>query len=931
MAYITTAQADDIIQDTGNTLGWGGLREGEKEGFVQRASNRLEVIPFISDDQGLSAGGYHTRPRFVNGFKSKPASDENTYPIEPNLAIAVAQLALFYARNPNQGYHQLRDFDTDRSPLRDLPIEVRNALLPYLPAPLKNAEQVDSPDILRAGTALAFTDSAPRITSSATPGPSAPTITSTDQLPEGQQNLYFTKARASMTAQEAFKAGTNIEFIRDASGTIEIVGANPGDTIGSTNDLTEGNRNLYFTNARARGAFSFDSDCLIEMVQSTGLFRNNLDNFDPVVMELLDFYLLVGSSKLTKNYDANSLDLTIDVDPAQVVKAGSGITRTIDSTGAAVLSADPGGAIALGDLSNVTEVNKVVGSALAWNGSQWAPAAPGTGSGGGGGLTFGSFTTETNFIGVDKTSATVPFFNASGTPRKMTIEQLEEITEPIHTKYIEITGTQASPLTYRTTLVNFAAGNFNITKTLVNNVLSAITVFFWPHNAAQALRFKQLFTENIRFELKSGNKFFIGVVQRAGAAVPGAAAILSATMRIQGPDGRNYVSEGGTFATGDAITFISHGRNVEWLDTQTVPSQTDKFRVPTSKGMWDSILGRAATSEDVARGTKSNVFLTPQSAPALLQSAEAQETRTGYTYSNIENDLNKRVYTLTDGEWDINETGAALTALHADIRPGSNVRIEAATDSGIFVEGTVGISYLTSNVGIHFTLTDRSSAGTLANNAALKIITEGAISRLINDRLPDAVTKPRVYAQAKSILVAGSNTTLTLDDTNSSITIAAESGGGGGGGWTMLAKQTFNGSESSKTFTGIPATANIIRLLMRDVRPPGNFRIRPNSSTHIDRVYSSDNYPVRSALRSQTSQGVLIDCSNLWCEGEVVFTRFDGTQYLVSGQYVAHSNTLGYMGQVGGRYGNNENITSLLIEHPTGSNFTYGELAVWYQ
>ena len=71
----------------------------------------------------------------------------------------------------------------------------------------------------------------------------------TDDVNEGSSNRYFTQARA----RNAFTYGNGIQH--DGSGTISVTQSDI-----NTDNLTEGSTNIFFTNARARGAFSTGGD-----------------------------------------------------------------------------------------------------------------------------------------------------------------------------------------------------------------------------------------------------------------------------------------------------------------------------------------------------------------------------------------------------------------------------------------------------------------------------------------------------------------------------------------------------------------------------------------------------------------------------------------------------------------------------------------------
>jgi cytoskeletal protein CcmA (bactofilin family) len=81
----------------------------------------------------------------------------------------------------------------------------------------------------------------------------------TDQVVEGSSNSYFTQARA----RNAFTYGNGIEH--DGSGTITVTQSDI-----NTDNLTEGSTNLFVTNSRTRGALSASGD--LGYNASTGVF-----------------------------------------------------------------------------------------------------------------------------------------------------------------------------------------------------------------------------------------------------------------------------------------------------------------------------------------------------------------------------------------------------------------------------------------------------------------------------------------------------------------------------------------------------------------------------------------------------------------------------------------------------------------------------------
>ena len=81
----------------------------------------------------------------------------------------------------------------------------------------------------------------------------------TDDLTEGSSNRFFTQART----RNAFTYGTGIQH--DGSGTLSVTQSDI-----DTDNVTEGSTNIFFTDARARGAFSVTGD--LGYNASTGVF-----------------------------------------------------------------------------------------------------------------------------------------------------------------------------------------------------------------------------------------------------------------------------------------------------------------------------------------------------------------------------------------------------------------------------------------------------------------------------------------------------------------------------------------------------------------------------------------------------------------------------------------------------------------------------------
>ena len=92
----------------------------------------------------------------------------------------------------------------------------------------------------------------------------------TDDIAEGAGNLYFTDERAQDAFGALLSGGTQTNITvtyDDAAGTVSFVAEN-GVADSTTDDLTEGSTNLYFTDARAQAAVAADITAAIDAVDT---------------------------------------------------------------------------------------------------------------------------------------------------------------------------------------------------------------------------------------------------------------------------------------------------------------------------------------------------------------------------------------------------------------------------------------------------------------------------------------------------------------------------------------------------------------------------------------------------------------------------------------------------------------------------------------
>lgn len=160
----------------------------------------------------------------------------------------------------------------------------------------------------------------------------------TDDLTEGATNLYYTDERAQDAVNSLLTGGTDISLSYDDvndSLTIDYVGSG-GSSISTTDDLTEGSTNLYYTDNRARNSLSasgdlsydsstgdfsvttykstdFDSDFSGKDTDDLSEGASNLYYTDERAQDAVDS-LLVAGTNISLTYDDANDSLTIDHD-----------------------------------------------------------------------------------------------------------------------------------------------------------------------------------------------------------------------------------------------------------------------------------------------------------------------------------------------------------------------------------------------------------------------------------------------------------------------------------------------------------------------------------------------------------------------------------------------------------------------------------------
>jgi hypothetical protein len=262
---------------------------------------------------------------------------------------------------------------------------------------------VTSSDITE-GTRLYYTDSRARLAISSISDANITSLISYDDttgqikyrantsyITEGS-NLYFTNTRADARA-DARIAASSINALSDVdtvtsaptngqvltwtgsawtpssvsggSGAVSSVNTKTGAVVLSTDDITEGTSNLYFTNSRWDTRLASRTTDNLSEGSTNKYFSNTLAR-----------NALAAGTGLSYNSSTGTFSLSTNTD--NVTEGSSNLYYTSTRFDTRL------GQSNLNQLADVTNTTPTTGQALAWNGSAWAPTTISSGGGGGG-------------------------------------------------------------------------------------------------------------------------------------------------------------------------------------------------------------------------------------------------------------------------------------------------------------------------------------------------------------------------------------------------------------------------------------------------------------------------------------------------------------------------------------------------------------------
>ena len=220
----------------------------------------------------------------------------------------------------------------------------------------------------------------------------------TSYITEGS-NLYFTNTRADARADvrigaSSINALADVDTVTTAptngqvltwtgsawtpssvsggSGAVSSVNTKTGAVVLSTDDITEGTTNLYFTNSRWDTRLASRSTDNLSEGSTNKYFSNTLAR-----------NAMAAGTGLSYNSSTGTFTLNTSTD--NVTEGSSNLYYTSTRFDTRL------GQSNLNQLADVSNTTPTTGQARAWNGSTWAPTTISSGGGGGGGTSSGIF------------------------------------------------------------------------------------------------------------------------------------------------------------------------------------------------------------------------------------------------------------------------------------------------------------------------------------------------------------------------------------------------------------------------------------------------------------------------------------------------------------------------------------------------------------
>ena len=151
-------------------------------------------------------------------------------------------------------------------------------------------------------------------------------LATTDELPEGSTNLYYTNERVDDRVASLITAGSNVSVsYDDANGTLTISATEDNLSNNTTDDLAEGSTNQYFTTARVVASISTDNTLSyssgVVSMPASGVTAGSYGSASLVPIITVDAQGRVTAASTTSvagvtDFDYNTATGVLDIDTA---------------------------------------------------------------------------------------------------------------------------------------------------------------------------------------------------------------------------------------------------------------------------------------------------------------------------------------------------------------------------------------------------------------------------------------------------------------------------------------------------------------------------------------------------------------------------------------------------------------------------------------
>ena len=259
--------ADGLINDASNlsTEVWSAYKTNTEIGLAQQAAedhadqavaDLVGSAPALLNTLQELAAAIDNDPETINNLQSLAAGKQDSLTAGSNIDITGATISVTGLDTADVAEDASRLYFTNQRALdaTSAAYDASGAAATAEQNAKDYADGLTTSDIAE-GTNLYFTNQRAIDAVGGTIGDQIDLLT-TDDIEEGESNLYFEDSRAKTSAADLLTGATKTNITITGTGAGLTITAENGVADSDTDDLEEGSTNLYFTDARAQGAIN---------------------------------------------------------------------------------------------------------------------------------------------------------------------------------------------------------------------------------------------------------------------------------------------------------------------------------------------------------------------------------------------------------------------------------------------------------------------------------------------------------------------------------------------------------------------------------------------------------------------------------------------------------------------------------------------------